>query len=108
MPDYGKDRSDTLTRQAIEYWGREFYRLRIGPQLGISFDTFLRLKRSVRHNVHTWAHTQLRNWRQNPRWMPMTSTPWILGFQTDDPADAEATYEPGIADHANAKWINPN
>jgi len=90
MPDYGKCRSDALTRQAIEYWGREFYRLRIGPQLGISFDTFLRLRRTVRHNVHEWAIRSLRDWRASPLWLSMTSSPLVLDWRADDPAAAEA------------------
>ena len=97
MPNYGKHRSHGLTKQSLQYWASEYRRLRIGPQLGISFDTFLRLRRTVRHNVQRWAETQLHHWRENLRWLPMTCTPWVLDWTTDAPADAEATIDPEVA-----------
>ncbi len=84
MPDYGQNR-DGLTRRAIEYWAQEFRRLRIGEQMGISFETFLCLKRSVRVNLHQWAEDILRDWNDNPRWLTMANSPMVLDWTSDDP-----------------------
>jgi len=105
MPDYGKNRPGTLTRQALDYWAREYRRLRIGHLLGISFDTFLRLKRRVRLNVHRWAHDILGDWRDNPRWMRLSGTKCVLDWTADAPTDAEATLDPDVAD---LRKIRPN
>lgn len=84
MPDR-PDRS--LTRQAIEYWGDEYRRLRMAERLGITFETFLTLSPSTRRHVHTWLHDSLRDWRDNPRWLTMAGAPLVLDWTSARPEE---------------------
>lgn len=92
------DPRDGMSLQEIEYWGTEFCRLRIRQALGITFDTFITLNLSTRHELRRWMLDRLKDWRDNPRWSIPASRPVVLGWSTEDTRDARATIEPGIAD----------
>lgn len=82
--------NERLSHPELEYWAREFRRLRIRESLSLPFETFMELSVPTRHAVRHCMHSCLRDWRENPRWAVLSSTDLVLGWASDDPA-AELT-----------------
>lgn len=72
-----------MTNADLNYWGDEFRRLRVRQSLGITFETFLKLDKTVRHNLRAWMHQRLERWRENRRWMQLASSPYVLDWSAD-------------------------
>lgn len=65
---------DNLTHKQIEYWAKEYRRLRYALPRGTTFYNFLMAPR----RFAAYAQNQLRDWRDNPRIMPIAKHSPIL------------------------------
>ena len=95
------------THAEIEYWAEEYRRLRVGAGLAITFETFMELSTSTRQGIRAWMHQRLRRWRENPRWMNLAASTYVLDWITDDPRDLHARFENSLAD-LERDWIRFN